>query len=485
MRLRPAEFAPDQATLSEFIEYILNCVPFSQQSYGPVGELGEVGNALTGQCLGAGSFRGSGGTVLNVAADDNTLYSWNGTSWSDVMPVSVSLDVATDDKVTFSQFGDRVVMLNGTDAPLKWDIGTSSTFEAMTASSGSVPNARFATTVRDFFVVGRVAGNLNRVQWPDINSTEAWGAGQASSQDLPNGGRVMGIVGGEYGRIWSETAITAMTYVGPPDIFQFDPLSLERGCDAEGSIAAYQGSVFFHAQDGFWLMNADGGLTPIGDQKIDRWFDQRVDKSYIYNIVSAIDPVAKIYYVAYPTLLDGTGRCTEMLAYAWAIGRWSVIDVDIDYIFGARTNLGYTLETLDTLYPNLDLMPISLDSNLLTGSTNQTLAVFTQNKKMAFFGSTPMTAYIDTAEGDLSEGHRTFLQGVRPLFSGTGSASVKIGSRNLQNESLSWGQDVAQNAFGRCPFRSQARYHRARVTLSGQWEKFMGVDIEGKKAGKR
>lgn len=485
MRLRPAEFAPDQGTLADTIEYILNCVPYSQRSYGPVGELAEVGNALTGQCLGAGSFRGTAGTVVNFAADDTTLYSWDGTSWSDISPTSVSLDVASDDKVTFSQFGNRVLMLNGTDEICKYDIASSSLFEPLVASSGSDPVARFAMTVQDFWVVGRVAGALNRIQWPDINSTEAWGSGQASSQDLPSGGRVMGLVGGEFGRIWSETAITAMTYVGPPDIFQFDPLSLERGCIAEGSIAAYQGSVFFLAQDGFWLMGGDGALTPIGDQKIDRWFLRRVDGTKYYNIVSAIDPVAKVYYCAYPTLADGTGRCTEMLAYAWTLGRWSVIDVDIDLIFGARTTLGYTLEQLDSLYPNLDLMPISLDSNLLTGSANQTLATFTHNKKMAFFGANPMTAYIDTQEGDLTEGYRTFVQGARPLFTGSGAASIKLGTRNLLNESVSWGMDVSQNAQGRCPFRSQARYHRGRVTLSGAWEEFKGIDIEGKKAGKR
>lgn len=199
--------------------------------------------------------------------------------------------------------------------------------------SGVVPVATYGFVVRDFFVVGRIAGNLNRVQWPDINSLTAWASGQASSQRHSGRGNFIGGVGGEYGRLFYDTAIYAMTYVGPPDIFQFDAISLERGCDAPHSIASYQGSIFFHAPDGFWLMGPDGGLTPIGDQKIDKWFSDRVDRSYLYNIVSAVDPVAKIYYVAYPTLADGSGRCVEMLLYNWTIGRWSLVQIEIDHLF--------------------------------------------------------------------------------------------------------------------------------------------------------
>ena len=486
MRLLPAEFAPDQPSLSEFTDMILNALPYTRQAYGPVGTLGEVGNALTEMCQGAASVRGPDGTVETFAGDAHDLYVWTGTEFSVATGTSLSYNTAVDDMWDGEQFGVSFIFTNGTDIPQLWTIGSSTEFEDLTADSGSVPVHRFNTVIKDFYIAGRIAGALNRVQWPDINSVTEWGAGQASSQDIPIGGRVMGVVGGEYGTVFLETAIYAQTYIGTPDIFQFDNLSLERGCDAEGSISAYQGSIFFHATDGFWLLSPGGGLTPIGDQKVDRWFADRVDSSYMYRIVSKIDPVSKIYYVAYPTLEDGSGRCMEILAYNWTVQRWSMINQPVDFIFGARTDLGYNLDNLDSLYPNIDTMPISLDSNLLTGAEAQKLAVFTQDKKMAFFGADPMTAYIDTIEGAPFDPMQAFVQGVRPLVNGTTTISCQVSRRNLLNNPRVWGNYVSQNAQGRCPMRSQGRYQKARVKLEGgDWQKFEGVDFEAIQAAKR
>ncbi len=486
MRLYPAEFAPDQPNLSEFTDMILNAIPYTQRSYGPIGQLGEVGEELTLYCRGAESGRGTDGTTVTFASDGSDWYSWSGVSWAVVTATSISYATADDDNVGFLQFGNVMLTFNGTNDIARWDIGSSSLFTPLVATSGTVPIPAFAWIVKDFITVGRIAGNLNRIQWPDINSVTEWGAGQASSQDFPIGGRVMGGVGGEYGTVFLESAIYAQTYIGPPDIFQFDVLSLERGCDSSGSIASYQGSIFFHAPDGFWLMSPGGGLTPIGDQKIDQWFSDRVDKSYLYRIVSKVDPLAKIYYIAYPTLEDGSGRCQEILAYNWTAQRWALINQPIDFIFGARTDLGYNLDTLGSIYPNIDTMPISLDSNLLTGSQNPTLAVFTPDKKMAFFGSTPMTAYIDTVEGEPASPNQAFVQGIRPQVSGSTTISCQVSRRNRLNDARVWGPIVTQNAQGRCPQRSQGRYQKARVILTGgDWQKFEGVDFEAIRAGKR
>lgn len=484
MNIPPAEFAPDQAPLSELTDYILNALPYSQRSYGPVGALGEVGTALTDRCQGAASFK-TGLGVVNFAGDDNALYLFNGTSWNDVTVSAGAYSCAVDDMWKFQDFGNDVLAMNGTDPMQTWTIGTNTKFDVRTAASGSVPVARYPGVVKDFLVVANVSGATNRVQWPDINTTDQWGAGQASSQDLPTGGEITGFIGGEFGTIFSQREIRTMTYIGTPDIFQFDVISNDRGCDIPGSIAAYQGAIFFHAPDGFWLLRG-GAPEPIGAQKVDRWFNDRVDRQYLSRVVSLVDPVSKRYYIGYPTLADGTGRCVETLVYDFSIQRWAPIQISIDAIFSARTSLSTTLEGLDATYPSLDDMPLSLDSAEFSGSEEQTLAVFTQNKKMAFFGSTPMTAYIDTPEIELHAPFQSFIQGIRPNVTGNmPTISVSIGTRNRLNDTTSWGGYVVQNAQGRCPFRRQGRYAKARVKLEGQWETFVGIEPEAKQGPRR
>jgi hypothetical protein len=486
MKLPAAEFAPDQPTLTEFIDSILNALPLSQRSYGPVGTLGEVGNALEDRCQGAWSGQGTDGTIVNFAYDDNKAYLWNGTSWNDVTTSGAVYSCAPDGFWTTTQFGNEVLLQNGIDAMQTWTIGTSTKFDVRSASSGSVPVATYGAVIKDFFVVANVASAQNRVQWPDINTTDEWAAGQASSQDLPTGGPITGLVGGEYGTIFSGTAIRAMTYIGTPDIFQFDVISVERGCDTPGSIAAYQGSIFFHAPDGFWLLQGGSSPVPIGTKKVDNWFNARIDRSNLDRVKSIVDPVSKRYYIAYPTLEDGSGRNVELLVYDFSVQRWALVVVSIDILFAARTTLSTTLEGLDAIYPDLDTMPLSLDSSEFQGSQEQTLAVFTQNKKMAFFGSSPMTAYIDTVEGEPYGPLQSFLQGLRPMCEGNmPTLSASVGTRQRLNDPIIYGDYVTQNAQGRIPFRRQGRYVKARFKLEGQWTEFSGCDVEAKQGPRR
>ena len=48
-----------------------------------------------------------------------------------------------------------------------------------------------------------------------------------------------------------------------------------------------------------------------------------------------------------------------------------------------------------------------------------------------------------------------------------------------------FGQDVSPNVVGECPFGSDGRYHRARVTIpeGTQWTQAYGVDVRAIPAG--
>jgi hypothetical protein len=481
-----AEFAPDQPRLDGGASgHVLNVVPATSQSYGPLPALAPIGNALATPCQGAASFRGPDGTILNVAGDAQKLYRWDGAYWNDISRSGSPYGTAADQGWSFAQFGKFAVATNGVDRPQIFDITLGGQFSDLAAAPFG---ARFVSTVRDFVMLGQKADDQSAVQWSALNDVTSWtiGLDQSDEQHFPDGGRVTGVVGGQYAIVFQETAIRRGTYVGPDLIFQFDPISTERGCAVPGSIAGYQQLVFFLAADGFFLLAGGESERPIGNQKVDEWFWANVNQDYLYRISAAIDPTRKLYIVAFPSTASGDGRPDTQLLYNWTIDRWSRAEIELAVLCRMMSKLGYTMDSLDSDYPDLDAMPLSLDSALLTGSPLAQLAAFGVDKRMAFFEGPNLAAQIDTVEAEVTPGARSFVRSIRPAVDG-GAVSVELGTRERANDAVVWSAAAPQNAAGECPQRSTARYHRARVSIAadGQWTHAQGIDIDATAEGER
>src|SRR5262249_6785856 len=125
-------------------------------SYGPFADFASNTDALTARCQGAFSCRDLAGNVHNFAGDATKLYKLasSGLTWSDVSrTVGGAYSVDTANGWSFTQFGNYVIAVNGTDVPQVYQLGTSTNFAAL---SGSPPTGRFVATVREFVVIGRV-----------------------------------------------------------------------------------------------------------------------------------------------------------------------------------------------------------------------------------------------------------------------------------------------------------------------------------------
>lgn len=482
------EWTPDQSTLAgSGAEKALNVIPLTVRTYGPINALAESWNALGTACLGAASFKGSDGTVVNFAGTASKLYNLQSSSWTDVS-VMGGYTVAAGDRWSFTQFGDDVIAVNGTDSVQVWTIGSSTAFAAL---GGSPPVSRFTAQVRDFVFLGRRSSGQNSVQWSSINNDTGWTAGinQGDEQVIPTGGSVMSMVGGEIGVVISESAINRFSYVGSPLIFQRDTISIEHGTPCQNGTVGYQGVVFFVSWDGFWALQNGTDLTPIGDQKVDRtfWNDTEigVNQAFLYNVIAAYDPVNKLVVWAYPSVQSTTGSIDSMMIFNRTLGRWSFAQIPLEYVYSATTSQGYNIDTLDAVYGNLDAIPVSLDSPLLLGSGKFSLAAFTTNHMFATFGGATLQATLDTTEGQIVPGKRALATEIWPLVDGGTAITAAIGYRNLPNEAVSFATAMTQNAVGFCPARTDARYHRARIVIpaGSTWNHALGVNAVGKPSG--
>lgn len=478
------EWLPDQNdTENPGVIDALNVIARTQNSYGPVRELSELYNALSARCQGAGAFRGSAGTVFNVAADQTNLYELQSATWTDIS--GSTYNVQAEDMVRFTQFGDLVIAANGTDAPQAADIEGGGNFAAL---GGSPLIARDVTTLRDFVFFGGVASDENKVFWSGFNDPDfyTFGTSQSDEQSIPEGGAVQRVIGGEFGTVLMERSIYRVSYVGADSgVFQFDRIHEKTGSAAPNAVAADKNNIFFLDWDGFYMLAGGTQLVPIGDQKLDNYFWSRVNQSYLYRIVATVDPLNKRYVVAYPTEASTDGTPDEILFFPWTIGRWSRAEIDVEYLTPHLSGVGYHTDNIDTVIGNTDATDFSVDTALFGGSGQASLAAFTTNHKVASFTGATLAWLIETLEGQLNRGRRTLVSEVWPEGDATG-LSVALGYRNMPNEAVQWTSFMDQNEYGFCPTGIDARYQRARVAgvADTNWSHMRGINLRQRRAGR-
>ena len=314
-----AEWRPDMPALSQWAREATNVVS-AEESYVPLNALAGVSTALGARAQGAAWFRGTSGNVKMFAGDATKLYLLSGTTWNDSSRTSGgAYALGGDGAWRFTQFGTLAIAVNGIDAPQKFDLGVGTNWLAL---GGSPPIGTFVTTVRDFVLMGKFGSESQRVQWCALNNAESWASSlttQADFQDLPDGGNVTGLVGGEIGLIFQETSIRRMTYEGAPIVFRIDKIANDIGCSVPGSAAGLLDMAFFLHKSGFYMVRAGQQVTPIGRGKIDKTFWADFDETSQFRCSSAIDPVRGLYVFAYPAN-GSNGTPNRLLIYNWRTG---------------------------------------------------------------------------------------------------------------------------------------------------------------------
>lgn len=493
------EFSPDQPDFGNpGSAHVRNVIPRTAQSYGPMPSLATYSGPLPGPCLGAFSGVDASGNVQVFAGTSGNLHKLAGaaTAFSAIGKAG-GYATAADGFWRFTQFGNLVLAANLNDPLQAFDLTDGAVFADLSAAA---PRARYISVVRDWVVVANTYDGLDgprpqrvwwgaigdATDWPAIGSTEAQKK-QSDFQDLlGDQGWIQGLVGNlgtADAAIFFERAIYRMVYAGAPAIFAFQAVEGARGCPAPGSIVQLGSFCFYLGEDGFYQFDGSNSL-PIGAQKVDKWFFADLDQTYMRNITAAVDPINKLVFWAYPAAGSVAGKPNRLIMYNWALGRWSVADIDCEMIL-RTASFGFTLDGLDALGLGLDELPFSLDSRIWTGG-KLLLSAFDQAHRLAYFTGPSLAAEVETTEGEPAPGRRVFVSSVRPLVDG-GAPSVAVGTRARLVDDVAWKPAVPINAVGDCPQRATGRYLRARLTLpaGSGFAHIQGVDVTAAAEGKR
>ena len=532
-RISFKDWLPDQPSILDAVSEANNVIPLAI-GYGPFKS--------------AVNYSGSASEDLNncFAAKVNnsvSIFTGGATKLFKLDSTDLSLDDVSkasgytgDNRWQFVQFGNYALATNGSEKIQYYDVNSSSLFADLAAAA---PVAKYITAVRDFVVGANIGGGTypSRVQWSDINDPTDWTAGAASQsdyQDLPDGGDITGITGGEFGIVFLEKAIVRMSYIGSPLFFQFDTISRNVGCIEGNSIAQYGGITYFLSDDGFYSCNGQQ-IIGIGAEKVDRYFFNNANIGDIDSISAAVDPERNIVVWNYTNVSGGR----SLLIYNFETQKWSEADTDVNYLSTLATT-GTSLDAIDSAYnisagsfvngkqytirtvgttsftsigavantvgvlftatgagsgtgvaidmaasaaasKTIDTLTTTLDDRLYAGG--KFLFGGVKSNKIITFTGTPSTANITT--NDLEYGYNSIVTLVRPSV-GNGSANVSIASRRMLDDTLTYSTPVSASQEDRASVRSYGRYHRINITPTGSnWYSAIGLDLDYSEQGTR
>jgi hypothetical protein len=440
-----------------------------------------VGDSVT---VTATTNTGVNGTATIATVPTTTTFTYTKTgsdipSAADTGTVTFLYTTPTNQRWRFTQFGNVLVAANGGNRLQGYNVNTSSTFQDLASDA---PQARYVTVVRDFVVSGYINSSTvypNRVQWSALGDESSWtnsATTQADFQDIPDGGSVVGITGGEFGLVFMDRSIHRMSYIGSPLVFQFDNISRNQGCYEANSIIQYGGTSFFLSDDGFYACDGQQ-IIPIGNEKVNRYFFNDVDEGTLNLMSAAVDPARKLVIWAYASQASAT--VDKLLIYNYQTNKWTSGTTNASRVASSSTPT-VALEGLD-VFGNVDTIPTSFDSRIWLGGKMQFAGV--RDTKIITFSGANNTAYIETGDIEMP-GVTSAITLAKPIVDG-GSGSVALFSRRLLSEQVLFGFQTAADSENRVSIRGVGRYHRLQLTPTGQWTNTVGIDVEMNPLGSR
>jgi hypothetical protein len=340
--------------------------------------------------------------------------------------------------------------------------------------------------VRDQVFLAGDLTNGGTVTWSALNDAEGWtiGTNQCDNQQIPDGGVITGLAGGEYGLVFQSSAIHIFEYVGTPLIYTRRKISDGIGAICQGVIAQSGKRVFFLDRSGFHMF-FDGQITPIGKQATPNGQVELVDKTFFetYSMAriqtqchATIDPARQLVVWSMPD---------RLWVYNWGSGRWS--DIYQPGIVGVcqGQTAAVTLEEIGALYPAIEDVPASFDDPLWRGGEPMMLVALDDFTLANFGGAGSMEAQFRFPKLELFKGVGAYVRNARIDTDASTGVTLQIDTSPtlFAAQESTTTTDIRPN--GDMPIRCHGRYVQPQITLAdSDWNFIENLDLEAAPGGR-
>jgi len=165
-----------------------------------------------------------------------------------------------------------------------------------------------------------------RVAWSDINDIDDWTAtldNFAGAQELHGGNLLLaGIRTKGQILLFSDTAAFSMTFVGQPDVFQFQALAENAGIVGPQACVEHNGVVYWMGNDGFYMYNGQVQNIPCS---VERHVFDNLTKQQKLKCFAGLNAKFNEVWFFYPVgANDAADDITNYVIYNYAEQLWSV-----------------------------------------------------------------------------------------------------------------------------------------------------------------
>ena len=423
---------------------------------------------LAATCQGGAVCTKLDGTTRMFAGTGIKLYEAASSTWSDVSRAA-SYTASTTARWRFAQQENVSLAANGADT-----IQASVSTGAFSCIAGA-PVAKIVETVGKFVFGLNTSTNVHGVQWSALGDYSSWAASiatQAGSDTLEGtpGEITAGRRFGSAIVVYKKSAMYLGVNVGPPNIWQFDPIPGDAGAMSQ-EVVVNIGTpenpkhVFMGAED-FYVYDGSRPI-PIGTNRVKEQVYGQLLQTRFYACAALHDRKNSRVYFYYP-VVDSVNP-SNCVVYNYRTDKWGVddgpIEAAMDYVASP-----VTYDSLGGLYATYDDFPnLSYDSAFV-GSTQTFPAIFNTSHVLKTLtgpaGATSLTT------GDYGDDEKSItLTKIRPRFiQAPTTARLTNYFKNNSGDALTPDTTTDLSSDKAFDVIRDARWHRLQMNFTGDWE---------------
>ncbi len=280
--------------------------------------------------------------------------------------------------VSFAHFGSYLINSDAADGLMAYNVETPAGNNAVAGA----PAAAFIFKSNNCIVAGNCDGNNRRFQTSGTGDHTAWKTKGANGKTLEDGGAlVTGFdLKNKLALLLQEDAVRGLDFSGGGLTSQFK-IADGSGSVGARSAAAFNGTGYWLATDGFKRLTAGGPVEAIGAERVDKWFADTVSTDNYIDVQAAIDPFRKVVFWRL--------SATRLLGFAWALNGGAGAFFTATVATSALSQIATSALLLDDWDVFLDDQDIPLDSRFFQGG-QPVFAALNGDRKFSTFTGNPI-----------------------------------------------------------------------------------------------
>lgn len=466
----------------------------------------ETDQTAVGSLTGVKGWMAGGNSTL-VVGGQNSLYRWDGTTFSDV-----TREDGSGNKVSYTnsprwqseQVGVGMLCNNGADTPQYMD-PSDTEFQ-------NLPNFPSITTkcikpYRSFLIMlGYYTANDEypyTVRWSDAYDP----TGYPASYDIADTTTLAGenVLSGNSGElidqltlnnaqiIYAERGVFAMDYVGAPFVFSFREVFNDDGIINRGAVASFFNQHLVVGHNDIYVHDGNQKKS-IVDKKVRRtFFNAIADTRSVY--CQTVTDRSEVWICYADADAPDSQSANRALVYNWSQDAFTFIDLpnlreltlsEVIDPSGSWSTVGGTYAESSAYWSNVS-QDVEADSLKIFGVDTENSSVFQMSNSRGASGSN-INSYLESTKIDLdvvlgkATNNIKQINGIMPQVRGQGIISVSLGVSESPTDSVSWQSTVSYNIDSdhKIDFRSSGRYFAIRfesTSNTDHWQ-LTGLDID-------